>query len=92
MTRVRWFPEARDNVRAARQYIARDNPTAAKQTAKRIRDAVKGLATYPHMGREGRVAGTRELVVPATSYIVVYRLRAEIVEILTVLHGAQEYP
>ena len=43
------------------------------------------------MGRPGRVADTRELVLPGTSYVIAYRLR-EAVEILSVMHGAREWP
>jgi addiction module RelE/StbE family toxin len=79
-------------LRAARRYIARDNPAAAKQIASRIRAAVKHLADHPEMGRPGRIVGTRELVVPKTPYIVAYRVRGEVIEILSVMHGAQEWP
>jgi len=79
-------------LRAARRYIARDNPAAATQIASRIRAAAKRLAEHPEMGRPGRIAGTRELVVPKTPYIVAYRVRGEVVEILSVMHGAQEWP
>ena len=34
------------------------------------------------MGRFGRIPGTRELIVPGLPYIVPYRIRDEIVEIL----------
>ncbi len=47
----------------ARAYIAQENPRAAEATAARIRAAVDGLRDLPNMGREGRVPGTRELVV-----------------------------
>ncbi len=36
--------------------------------------------------------GTRELVIPRTSYIVVYRVRGQWVEILALQHGAQQWP
>jgi toxin ParE1/3/4 len=48
------------------------------------------LADYPKLGRPGRVKGTRELVVNRTPFIVVYRIKGEIVQILRVLHGAQQ--
>jgi len=92
MTRVRWSDEARDNLKASRQYIARDSPAAAKEVAARIKGAVKHLATYPEMGRAGRIMGTRELVVRGTPYIVAYRFREGAVEILAVLHSARDWP
>jgi addiction module RelE/StbE family toxin len=75
-----------------RERIAEDNPSAAARTVALIRTAVERLATSPSLGRSGRVAGTRELVIPGTPYIVPYRLSGDIVQIITVLHGAQRWP
>jgi toxin ParE1/3/4 len=50
------------------------------------------LADHPHMGRAGRVDGTRELVVARTPYLVVYRVISTEVRIIRVLHSAQCWP
>jgi len=42
------------------------------------------------MGRPGRVPETRELVIQP--YIVAYRVKGGIVQILRVLHSAREWP
>ena len=73
-------------------YIARDSPTAARQTVDRTRDAVAHLAVHPAMGRVGRITGTRELVIAGTPYIVAYRARKGSVRILAVLHSSQQWP
>jgi toxin ParE1/3/4 len=57
----------------------------------RIEQAVRLLAQYPHLGCPGREDGTRELIAHP-NYIVIYRLLAEAVEIVSVLHARQEYP
>ena len=44
------------------------------------------------MGRTGRLAGSRELIVPGTSFIVAYRLQGQVVELLGVLHAARRWP
>ena len=44
------------------------------------------------MGRPGRIAGTRELVVPGTPYLIAYAVLEEQVVVLAVLHGAQRWP
>jgi len=75
-----------------RERIAENNPPAANRMVLRIRAAVARLATSPELGRPGRVTGTRELVIPGTPYIVPYRVRGDIVQIITVLHSAQRWP
>lgn len=58
----------------------------------RVLSTVAHLATTPHMGRSGRVAETRELVVSGTPYIVAYAVIGGEVVVLDVLHGAQDWP
>jgi plasmid stabilization system protein ParE len=50
------------------------------------------LEATPEMGRPGREAYSRELVIPGTPYIAVYRVGAGYLEIVQFLHGAQKYP
>jgi toxin ParE1/3/4 len=38
------------------------------------------------------VAGTRELVVTGTPYIVAYAVADQRVEVLAIIHGAQRWP
>jgi toxin ParE1/3/4 len=87
-----WTPRARRHLLNISAYIAQDNPTAARQTVDRIRDAVAHLAVHPAMGRVGRITGTRELVIAGTPYIVAYRVRKGSVRILAVMHSSQRWP
>jgi len=57
-----------------------------------ITHSVSRLVTFPEIGRRGRVPGTRELVIASQPYIVAYRIRGQIIDILAVLHGAQKWP
>ena len=43
-------------------------------------------------GREGRVTGTRELVIRGTPFIVGYRIEKKEVWILAVMHTARKWP
>ncbi len=52
----------------------------------------QALIDNRHLGRPGRVKGTRELVVTRTPYIVAYRLKRQSIQILRVLHGARLWP
>ena len=90
--RVRWLRKALANLDAEAAYIARDNPAAAARVVMAIEEAVQNLARFPALGRPGRVPGTRELVVPATPYIIPYRVRNNAVEILRVFHASRKWP
>jgi addiction module RelE/StbE family toxin len=90
--RVRWLRKALANLEAEADYIAQDNPAAANRIVQSVFHAVSLLRKNPALGRSGRVAGTRELVVSGTPYIVPYRVRGDTVEILRVFHGARKWP
>ena len=49
------------------------------------------LPEHPKAGRIGRVENTRELVIDGTPFLVIYRI-TRAVELLRVLHGAQQWP
>lgn len=89
---VRWTRRALGALDGIATHIARDNPAAARRIVARVEDAVNQLALHPSMGRSGRVAGTRELIVSGTPFIVPYRVREGAVEVLTVLHTARRWP
>jgi toxin ParE1/3/4 len=89
--KVRWTELARDDVARIVRHIANDNVTAALRTGDRIVSATEGLSQFPERGRLGEEAGTRELVISGTPYLTIYRIAAE-VEILRVIHGAQQWP
>jgi addiction module RelE/StbE family toxin len=90
--KIRWSPTAISDLESIRGYIARDNPAAARKVATRIKDATSRLKDFPLSGRAGRVPGTRELVIPGTSYVVPYTIRENEVQIAAVLHGKQKWP
>lgn len=90
--KVRWTRAARADLDELRAFIEEENPAAAADVAARIRAAVDHLAEHPAIGRPGRIASTRELVIPGTPFIVPYRVRARTVELLRVLHGARRWP
>lgn len=74
-------------------YLAERNPRAAHRIINEIDEkAARLLAANPFIGRLGEIAGTRELVMPGTPYIVAYRVADDRVEILFVQHGAREWP
>ena len=90
--RVRWLRKALRNLDDEASFIAADSPEAAQLVVQRVLDAVAMLPEQPGMGRPGRVAGTRELVVLKTRYLVPYRVRGQTIEILRVFHTSRRLP
>lgn len=89
---VVWTPRASHGLKDARDFVAAGDPAAATRIAARIVERADQLASFPRIGRAGRVAGTFELVVVGTPYIVAYRLSPGQVEILAVLHSRRRWP
>jgi addiction module RelE/StbE family toxin len=86
-----WRASAREDVRAAISYVAERNAKAAAALQDLIEACAERLPEHPFMYRPGRVPGTREAVVHP-NYILVYRVGAEAVEIVNLLHARRQYP
>ena len=72
--RVGWTEETISNLDDIEHYIAQNDALAAYRVVNTIYDYINGqLSQYPELGRHGRVAGTRELVIPALPYVAAYR-------------------
>ncbi|MEH3146992.1 MAG: type II toxin-antitoxin system RelE/ParE family toxin [Methylobacterium frigidaeris] len=90
--RVLWTTAALASLEEITDFVARHNPVAALRLVDDIPARVNALlAGNPMIGRAGRVAGTRELVLSGTPYLVAYRV-SDHVAVLAVLHGAREWP
>ena len=89
---ILWSPTAVGDLVQIRRTIADNNPPTARAIAEPILASVETLRDFPNMGRAGRLADTRELVVPGTPFIIPYRVTARGVEIIAVLHGARQWP
>ena len=91
---IKWLKRALRDLDDEAEFIARDDPAAAKQIVQRIHNSVSSLVTNPALGHVGRVPGTRELVIPDTRYIVPYRVRPRLerIEILRVFHSSRKLP
>lgn len=90
--KVRWSSAANRDLHDVWAYLHERSPQAAAKTIRRIEAVAAVLNRQPDIGRTGRKSGTRELVITRTPYIIVYRRRSDEVEVLSVLHGAQQWP
>lgn len=89
--KLRWTRPALADLIEAQDFIAKNNPAAAKIVAQRIWDATMKLRDNPDIGRPGHIGATRELVVNGTPYLVVYRLGDDSLEILRVWHAKRDW-
>ena len=91
--RLRWTePAARDLTHICDFIQEHDSSATARRLALSIYGSVSTLAEFPERGRPGRKPGTRELIFAGLPYLAIYRLRRDTVEILRILHGAQDWP
>ena len=91
MLPIIWRASARADLAAIIRYIAEHDIPAARRLKSHLESVVLPLAEHPYLYRPGRVAGTRELVAHP-NFILVYRVKADCVEVVSVLHSRQEYP
>lgn len=90
--RILWTVAAARDLDSIEEFVSQDNPAAAVQQVLRVIHTVeRHLPEMPHLGRAGRVPGTRELIIPNKPYLVAYRVRQKNLEILRVLHHAQRW-
>jgi toxin ParE1/3/4 len=90
--RIRWTNQASADLDNIEAYITQDSPRGAVKTVLGIIEAVEQLREFPALGRAGRVVGTRELVLPDQPYIVPYRVKDNIIEIIAVFHTSRRWP
>lgn len=89
---VRWTTPAANDLQEIAHHIKIDSSSAARAVTKVLFDAANGLALFPLRGRVGRIADTRELVVPSLPFIIVYQVTATAIQILHIYHGARNWP
>lgn len=89
---LEWLPAAIEDRMSAFSYIEQDSPRAAAENDTRLVEAILRLVDFPHAGRPGRVAETRELVITGTAYLAVYRIVDKRIVIIRLFHAAQDWP
>ncbi len=91
--KLRWTTPALNDLEQIGDYIARESSAAsAQRMVGVILDAAATLVNFPQIGRPGRIPGTRELIIGGTAFIMPYRVRDTIVEILAVFHSSRRWP
>lgn len=92
---LKWTDLAAKDLDHIETYIATENsPLVAIDVVLKVIDTSELLSSHPKAGRPGRVTGTRELAIDGIPFILIYRImhRLEQLQILRVLHDAQQWP
>lgn len=91
MLPIVWLNGALADLSDIVSFIAEENPAAARRLKARLASAPIPLSEHPYLYPAGRVPGTRELVAHP-NYLIVYRVTATRVEIVSVVHTRRQYP
>ncbi|KTC69004.1 Toxin RelE2 [Legionella birminghamensis] len=83
---------ALNDLQTTKDYISQDKPDEAITVMQRIMEAIEHIATFPSIGRTGRVPRTKELVVSGTPLIVVYQVKDNTLFIVRIIHSARKWP
>jgi len=89
--KIEWTEPALLDLENIRDYIRRDSEYYAVRFAEKIIEAVESLEKFPEMGRavpEVEEESIRELLLH--NYRIIYRVEADRILVLTVIHGARD--
>ncbi len=90
MAKIKWTPQSLGDIDAIASFIARDSNYYARMFTAKVFDTVKHLKLFPKSGRivpELNRRVIREVILG--NYRIIYRIKEELVEILTVYHSAR---
>ena len=90
MAEVRWTRQAVGDLEAITEFIAQDSPHFASLFVLDVFAAVERLEKFPKSGRvvpEKNDLTIREILLG--NYRIIYRLREQVAELLTIHHGAR---
>jgi toxin ParE1/3/4 len=90
--RLRWTEQAADDLERIADYLLLHAPDRAADLIRAVYGAPSTLLAFPSRGRPGKKEGTRELVLTPLPYIVVYAVRGDVIFVVRILHGAQQWP
>jgi plasmid stabilization system protein ParE len=84
-------PEASDDLREIRDYIARDSTSAARRVLADLRVAMRRLAEMPEIGHVRQDLADEPLRFwPAYSYLIIYRPDSRPLEVVRILSSYRD--
>jgi toxin ParE1/3/4 len=90
MAKIKWTPESLGDIEAIVDFIARDSIHYARMFMCKVFNSVERLELFPESGRLVPELNRREIrEIIMGNYRIIYRIKKDIVEILTVYHSAR---
>ena len=89
--KVIWSEGAADDLKGISDFIAKDNPEAARRVTKAIYDRVMRLASPVFSGRKREEDTSLELVIPSLPYIVLYEVVDQAVFVKGIRHTSRDW-
>lgn len=90
---IRLSADAEADLEHLAEWLKPRSPQGLDRLLTAIFTTIAQLEGFPLLGKEGRVEGTRELVVPRTSLILIYTLPdAYHLDVERILDARQKYP
>lgn len=87
--RIVFRARALRHLREIESFISRDSLGAAGRLMLRIEGAIGRIAEHPYSAPAGIVAGTRQLSLSGTPYLIVYRVGETEITVLAILHASR---
>lgn len=91
--KVYWTDTAERHLDAIYGYVARDSPAYAKRVVDRLTGRSQQIADFPLSGRivpEYQIDQIREVI--EGPYRIIYYIKPDRIDVLAVIHGAQDIP
>jgi len=79
--RIRWTPPTVKDMQGISDYLKDHHPRYRQPTMRKLYEKILALKETPHIGRPGRIEGTRELLFSPMPYVAVYRADRQAIEV-----------
>ena len=93
MAEIRWTSQAVEDLQSIADFIARDSENYAKMFVNKIMNSLDQIIAFSMSGRivsEFKQVDVREVILG--SYRIIYRVKDNVAELLTIHHSAQLLP
>lgn len=87
--KLRYAPQARNDIADIHAYISEHNPRAAIDVVRAIRATASLLARHPGVGRDTDIDGIRVLAVARYPYLVYHSIFGDDLIVVHVRHGSR---